>query len=68
MKAALGVQADSNIPKAYVAKSIVGVRASLLELEDLYYSFRDDIENLIQDIKYRLDTLTKLTGDNGNVD
>ena len=64
---AVGQKSDGNIAKGVVAKEITKLRRSLLEIEDLYFSFRDDVETALQDAKYRLDKLAQMIGDSEDV-
>lgn len=64
---AVGVPSDGSIEKSIVNKQIVKTKTILLEMEDVYYNFRDDFENILQNLKYRLDKLTQMVGDMENV-
>jgi len=61
------VPSDGSIEKSIVNKQIVKTKTILLEMEDVYYNFRDDFENILQNLKYRLDKLTQMVGDMENV-
>jgi len=64
----VGTPSDGSIAKEVVAKELYKLKNKLLELEDLYYSFRDDMEESIQNNKYRLDKMIQLMGDKEDVD
>lgn len=63
---AVGQQVDGNISKSIVAKEVAKLRGMLLVAEDLYYSFRDDMESALQETKYRIDKLAQMVGDSEN--
>jgi len=64
----VGNPVDGNISKDVVSKQTAKIREHLLELEDLYYVFRDDVESTLQKIKYRLDKLAQQLGEMNDVD
>lgn len=60
---AVGQPTDGNISKAIMASELTKLRSRLLTVEDIYYSFRDDLEDALQDAKYRLDKLAQMLGE-----
>ena len=63
MTTGVGEPTDGNISKIIVAINVTKIRNKLLAMEDLYYSFRDEIETSLQEVKYRLDKLAQIVGD-----
>ncbi len=64
---AIGSPVDNNIDKNVIIGRLIKIRGLILEIEDIYYSFRDDVESSLQDVKYQLDKLSKNIGENEDV-
>ena len=49
--------------KAMLKHRVEKIRLSLLAMEEIYYSFRDDTEKQFQETKFQLDKLEKFIGE-----
>jgi hypothetical protein len=53
----VGAPVIDSFNKVKALERVRKIKDSLLEIEDLYYSFRDDIEEGLQAIKYQVDKI-----------
>lgn len=61
---AIGTPVNNGISnKAVIKARIEKIRSKLLTAEEIYYSYRCDMENSLAEVKYQLDKLEKFIGE-----